>query len=201
MYYLKNFASKLFSTVMLLCFAHSPAFGQLPARIDEGLWANVKALSGIPTQSDATSASLYIFFDPNCPVCARLWQARMAHTDVKNVSAIWIPVSYMSSSSFSKASSLLRSRSKASLEKNFSEFNFTQREGGIDAVTATAEERLLLGKSRAVWERLGGGTPLMVWRMRSTGAPVTYIGMPPIERLTELLKDVVPARLETYKKN
>jgi len=194
------FFIRLFLFILLIQFSFFSVPSELPKRIDEVVWSQTKSLSGIPSDGLHGPAQMYVFFDPNCLYCAHLWKLLNGRFKQISPRLIWIPVSYMSDSSFNMAASLLRQPDPKNLLLNFEHFNFTQRKGKIIGIASNTKEKDSLGKSKAVWEKLGEGTPLMVWRARSTGAVVSYVGLPSELQLEKFLQDVASETLEQYKK-
>lgn len=185
---MRNSISLLLALVFGLIQSNT-ALAQAPRSVNEQHWGQVKSLRGIATQQRTTTPSLYVFFDPNCPYCAKLWQSRVADRPVADVHAYWIPISYMDRSSYGKAAALLRLNQKTGLTENFGRFDYERRSGAIPAVQPTKAEATDLAKALAVWQKLGAGTPLMVWRSRS-GRVVSYLGFPSEARLAELFDDI-----------
>lgn len=184
--------------VPLLAFVCGAGRAQLPDQISDTSWAQVQRLSGIATQPGLSATALYVFFDPNCPYCARLWTTPLAQGLVADVPAIWVPVAYLNKTSEGKAAALLRSSNKAELAHNFTLFNHTQHQGRSDAVVPSEAEKQSLKQAQALWNKLGGATPMLVWRMRSSRVPVKYIGLPPSELLQQLLGDMAPSDLQGF---
>ena len=183
--------------LVLACYIAN-AHAQVPQRVDKSVWANIIKLQGIATEPGLHSPALYIFFDPNCPYCAKLWSSKVGSRSVSDLPAVWIPVAYLDKSSSGKAVTLLRGARKDWLAANFSGFDYERRSGAILPSAPNSTEQRTLNRALAVWENLGAGSPLMVWRA-TDGKIFSFIGLPREERLKELLSDVAPSRLENYK--
>jgi hypothetical protein len=153
------------------------------ARLDPGAisateWHQVKALSGVATQAGNKAPALYVFFDPNCPPCAQLWQSRVSGKPFGDVPAVWIPVAYYSADSLGKAAAILRQGDRAALERNFGAgYNVTKESGGITPVQPTRAESRHIAESRALWKDLGGGTPMLVFQT-ANGKRIRFMGFP-----------------------
>jgi len=148
-----------------------------PEPLPEHTWQQIRSLRGIATQDGMTAPSLYVFFDPNCPFSAKLWQKQVNGKPFGEVPAIWVPVTYIGQTALGKGAALLRASSRVELARNFKEFNFEHREGATTPVAYTEAEWLALGRSKAVWYKLGGATPTLVYRHKA-GETLFYPGGP-----------------------
>jgi thiol:disulfide interchange protein DsbG len=166
--------------------------------ITEEQYAHVKLMSGIDTQSLQNVRPLFVFFDPNCPHCAKLWDLTVQGKPFHEVPARWIPVTYLSKDSLGKGAAILRRNNKSALTENFTKFNIDLRQGSIAPIEETREENTALGRAKTVWIKLGGGTPLLVYRDKQ-GVPRRIIGLHPPEVLSFLLDELKGPLLETYK--
>lgn len=169
-----------------------------PELLPEHTWQQIRSLRGIATQDRMSTPSLYVFFDPNCPYSARLWQMQIEGRPFGEVPAVWVPVTFIGQTSVGKAAALLRSNNKAELARNFNEARLDAREGAITPVAETAQERLALGRSKAVWKKLIEGTPILVYRTKA-GDLRYYPGGPSdpakwAELMSNLATDKVPRR-------
>ena len=161
--------------------------------MSEELWRQVRSLRGTPTQQGLKTASLYVFYDPNCPFSAKLWQASFSGNPFADVPAIWIPVAYLTDTSLGKAAALLRFGSKANLSRNFTAFPAANA-GAIAPVTPLDAERLALGRAKTAWNQLGQGTPALVFRSNN-GQVKVVLGFDP-KSLEAIVGLVAPLRLE-----
>jgi thiol:disulfide interchange protein DsbG len=168
-----------------------------PEPISEQSWHQVRSLRGIATQDGMTTPSLYVFFDPNCPFSAKLWLRQVGGKPFADVSAVWIPVTYLEQSSLGRGAALLRAIRKEELARNFRDANIEYRQGAVTAVTPTDAERLALGRSKAVWIKLGSATPMLVYRSKSGGAHA-YRGGPPVDKTAEFISQIAPSNLDGY---
>jgi thiol:disulfide interchange protein DsbG len=148
-----------------------------PEVLPDHTWRQVISLRGIATQEGMTTASLYVFFDPNCPFSAKLWQRRVDGKFFGELPAVWIPVTFVGKTALGKGAALLRANSKEELARNFKEFSFEHGEGATLPVAHTGAEWLALGRSKAVWYKLGGGTPTLVY-LSKAGEAMVYRGGP-----------------------
>ena len=148
-----------------------------PEPLPEQTWQHIRSLRGIATQDGMITPSLYVFFDPNCPYSAKLWQRQVNGRPFGEIPAVWVPVTFMSQTSVGKAVALLRANSKTELARNFTEAKLDLREGAATPVAHTQAEWLALGRTKAVWNKLGGGTPTLAYRNKA-GEALVYMGGP-----------------------
>ena len=141
-------------------------------------------------QPGMSQSTLYVFIDPNCPVCADLWKKQFNGKSFHELPAIWIPISHMGNGSLGKAAALLRSGRKEDMQLNFMKFNRGKRQGGLPGVTPTAEESAALAKAKSLWLELGGATPMFVYRTRQ-GEERLFLGLPHEPRFTELVASML----------
>ena len=66
-----------------------------------------------------------------------------------------------------KAAALLRKNNSNVLAGNFVNFNYETKQGGAEAVDPSEAEIAALNKSKALWIKLGGATPLIAYQTRS----------------------------------
>ncbi|WP_313280485.1 hypothetical protein [Delftia tsuruhatensis] len=158
--------------------------------IPHQIWNQLKELRGIPTQSDLSQPTLYVFIDPNCPVCADLWKKQVNGKPFNELPAMWLPISHMGNGSLGKAAELLRSGRKEDMQRNFMKFNRSKRQGGLPGVTPTSAERAALAAAKALWTELGGATPMFLYRTKQ-GEARLFLGLPPEPRFADLVASML----------
>ena len=130
--------------------------------------------------------AVYVFFDPQCPHCAQLWQASAALQ--KKVKFIWIPVAIINPSSTSQGAALLAaadpSRSMDEHEKSL-----LAGSGGISASASPAPDMVQAIKANTrLFNNLGGeSVPFIVVRNARSGQTVTRAGSMQSAALAELI--------------
>jgi thiol:disulfide interchange protein DsbG len=187
---------KLILATLLCCFVNF-VHGQSIKQVPEQTWQQIKSLKGIHSKAGMTNPSVFVFFDPNCPHCAKLWQAQMGATQFNQIPAVWIPVTYLGESALGKGAALLRDGSVKSLAANFVEFNYEARQGGIAAAIPTDKEKNQIGQAKSVWLKLGGATPLIVFRAK-TGDAQLFLGLPSDAKLAEVASLFTSSSLSTF---
>lgn len=175
------------------------ARGALPMEVTAEVWKDVKRAQGIEVasvghQAVAMSSSFFVFFDPNCPFCARLWQTAIpTHLGgtMAGFPATWIPVSYLKPTSWSRSVAILRSGRPQALERNFRGFDEVAHEGAIEPIEeGRLSEQLIMERNNRIWTSVVKATPLLVWDMKSAGRPARWIGSPAQEKLATFVSDV-----------
>ena len=173
----------------------------LPWAVNDRQWPWLRQLKGIATRPGMTAPALYVFFDPDCPWCQTLWNARLPDGRwFREVPAVWIPVAYLQPDSLGKAAALLRAGDVAALQRNFGPgYVAATRSGAIAPVSPSAAERKALGQSQGVWQNLGGATPMLVWRAKD-GRVLRDLGMPKdLAELQRIAQSVAPSHLQVYR--
>jgi hypothetical protein len=168
-------------------------------RLEDAHWQEMPRTRGIAVgkaAADATSR-FYVFFDPNCPYCARLWDAPLPDDlggKMANYPALWVPVSYLKPSSFGRAVALLRGGNAAALARNFGpDFDHERHEGGIAPLLEEPllSERLIMERNNRIWKAIAPASPVMIWMLRSARLPARWMGLPPPQKLEVFLRDVL----------
>ena len=140
------------------------------------------------------SRVLWIFFDPNCPYCHKVYERLRPWVGKDKLQFRWVPVGMLTSTSEGKAAALLQARDRlAALHLSENDFNFsTQGPGG-----GIAPAKRIAGKTRmdlqANLSLLQGeninGVPLLLFRKRN-GSAELFIGAPTPAQLAAMLRDV-----------
>ena len=167
--------------------------------LTEQRWNVLVQLAGIEVKErggDVVQA--LVFFDPNCPVCARLWMAWYGPTGRgTGLVTRWIPVADMNERSRGRAASLLMANSSAALANNFIYFDHHSREGAAAPTAVTAAVLARMHANEAEWEAIAAATPLIVYRTRD-GRVMAQIGMPSQQHMEVLLSSLRSPRLSVF---
>lgn len=135
--------------------------------------------------------AVYVFFDPQCSHCARLWEASIPLQN--KLRFVWIPVSLLNASSASQGAALLSAsdpaRSMAEHEKSL-----LAGQGGISAPASVAPEvEQAIKANTRLFNNLGiEGVPFVVAKNARTGQTVTRGGSMDTATLAGLLGVAVP---------
>ncbi|MEJ2360436.1 MAG: thiol:disulfide interchange protein DsbG [Gammaproteobacteria bacterium] len=131
---------------------------------------------------------IYIFFDPNCPYCHRLYEHTRKWIKQGKVQLRWIPVGILTTTSPGKAAAILGA--KDPLKAFYYNENHYKNGGGIeeDLPSASTDKKLkanaaLLARSRV------GAVPAMLFRTKDN-KPYLIEGAPPTDKLPIILANV-----------
>jgi thiol:disulfide interchange protein DsbG len=129
--------------------------------------------------------SVYVFFDPQCPHCAALWNETKPL--LARAKFVWVPVALMGPKSLGQGGAILSAPDPvAAMEQN--EASVLAQQGGISAVGISAESKEPVQKNTELFDRLGlSSVPSIVARNTKTGELVTISGALPAAQLAERL--------------
>lgn len=150
--------------------------------------AEAKGFSVGPAMSART---VYVFFDPQCPHCATLWQAAKP---LKNQARfIWIPVGLINATSTAQGAALLAAADPvATMDQH--ETSLLARQGGISAMGDLDAQKAVVAANTQLMTRFGfASVPTIVGTHAQTGALVTQEGAVPTAELARLLGLPLPA--------
>ncbi len=162
----------------------------LPQSAVDALLAAAQRAGGIV---DGRSRNrLYVFFDPNCPYCHKLYDDVRPYVARDQVSVSWITVGFLAPSSLPKAAAIVQARDPlAALRRNEAGYGLARnggRGGGVApaaTITPAARARLMhnLDLLRGIHVF---GVPVMVWR-GTDGQARMMLGEISASRLAELI--------------
>ena len=129
---------------------------------------------------------IYVFFDPQCPHCAHLWEAAIPLQ--KKAKFVWIPISLLNASSATQGAALLSS-SDPGQSMTDHEKSMLAGQGGISASSSVKPEiEQAIKKNTALFNNLGiEGVPFTIARNARTGLTVTRGGAMNTAALAELV--------------
>ncbi len=131
---------------------------------------------------------VYVFFDPNCPYCHKLFEDARPWVKQGKLQLRWIPVGILVATSHGKAAAILGA--KDPLKAFYQNEEHYSRGGGIEEDIATPEiEKKLHANEQLLARTQLGAVPLMLYHT-DTGAAMLVQGSPPKARLAELFKHV-----------
>lgn len=135
---------------------------------------------------------VYIFFDPNCPYCHRLYVETRSWVKRGALQVRWIPIGVLTTTSAGKAAALLSAKDRlAALRQNEDHYKRGDGGGGI-AENLLAPDRVYreLKANLALLSRTGSANvPVMLFET-DEGGPLLIVGAPPPARLDFFLKHV-----------
>jgi thiol:disulfide interchange protein DsbG len=135
----------------------------------------------------------YIFFDPNCPYCHKLYESLRPWVERGDLEARWIPIGTLMLTSAGKAAAILEAKDRtAALREN--ERGFSRETGSFGGIMEElAPKKKTMEELAANYELLkrggDGGVPLMLVRLKD-GSVRAIVGAPPETFLERLIPDI-----------
>lgn len=128
---------------------------------------------------------VYVFFDPQCPHCSRLWEASVPLQ--KKAKFVWIPINLLNASSAPQGATILSSADPAQSMAEH-EKSMLANQGGIAAAGIKPEMEQAIKKNTALFNNLGiEGVPFLIARNARTGSTVSRGGEVGTAALAELV--------------
>lgn len=130
--------------------------------------------------------AVYVFFDPQCPHCAHLWQASVPLQ--KKARFVWVPVGIINATSAAQGAALLSASDPAQRMAEH-EASILAGTGGTSASASVSPEvEQAIRNNTALFNNLGvESVPFIVARNARTGLTVTHNGSMSTPALAELL--------------
>ncbi len=148
-----------------------PSDAKAAATVPVSLAAIQAEATGFIQGSAISARTVYVFFDPQCPHCAALWNA--AKPLRSQAKFVWIPVALMNKTSEAQGAALLAAKDPASAMDEH-EASMTAGKGGIAAAGDIEAQRAVVRKNTALMNRFGfASIPSIVGQHAQTGALVT----------------------------
>ncbi len=145
---------------------------------------------GFTVGAPMSARTVYVFFDPQCPHCAALWQS--AKPLKAQAKFIWIPVALIGKTSEGQGAALLAAKDPvAAMDEH--EASMSAKTGGISAMGDLDAQRAMVVKNTALMNRFGfESVPSIVAMHAQSGALVTHEGALPTPELAAFLGLQVP---------
>jgi len=136
--------------------------------------------------------TVYVFFDPQCPHCAALWQA--AKPLKSQAKFVWIPVAFSGETGLAQGATILAAPDPvAKMEEN--EASILAKSGGITAASGVDAQKDQVRKNTALLTRFGvESVPATVALHAQTGQLVTAEGSMPTAEFAARLGLQPPAQ-------
>lgn len=140
---------------------------------------------GFNVGSTMSTRVVYVFFDPQCPHCAVLWEASKPLKPQARF--VWIPVGLIGEKSVAQGAAILGGPDPVALmEEN--EKSVQAKSGGIAAMNAADAQKDAVKKNTELFTRFGfTGVPTIVGKHAQTGELVTIEGSLPAPGLAQRL--------------
>lgn len=135
--------------------------------------------------------TVYVFFDPQCPHCGRLWEAALPLQ--KKIKFMWIPVGIINASSSAQGAALLSAANPVELMSEH-EASLLAGKGGISASASPAAEVAQAIKANTqLLNSLGAeSVPFIVAQNPANGQMVSREGSMTTAALAEFLGTTAP---------
>jgi len=147
---------------------------------------------GFTVGAPMATRTVYVFFDPQCPHCAALWQA--AKPLKSQAKFVWIPVAFSGETGAAQGATILAASDPvAKMEEN--EASILAKSGGITAASGVDAQKEQVKKNTALLTRFGvESVPATVALHAQTGQLVTAEGSMPTAELAARLGLQAPAQ-------
>lgn len=136
---------------------------------------------------------IYVFFDPNCPYCHKVFEMLRPQVQSGAVELRWVPIGKLMLTSLGKAAALLEDKDPtAALYRNERDFSReTGAFGGIEEEPLPREDTLRrLNANHALLRRSGNdGVPALLYRTKE-GKANLVVGAPPAATLDAIVKSL-----------
>lgn len=146
---------------------------------------------GFNVGSTMATRVVYVFFDPQCPHCAALWEA--AKPLKSQARFVWIPVGLIGEKSVAQGGVILSAPDPvAAMDQH--EVSLRGNQGGISAMGVPDAQKDVVKKNTELFTRFGfGGVPTVVAKHAQSGQLVTLEGSMPTGMLAQRLGLTTPS--------
>ena len=131
--------------------------------------------------------TVYVFFDPQCPHCAALWQACAAVGGRFRMQ--WMPVAFLARISQPQGAAIISAKDPAAL-MNENESMLMQRKGGLDVSQISVPKEALdkVAANTELLKKLGADSvPMIFYKNQRTGEAGSHSGALPLESLLQMV--------------
>lgn len=153
------------------------------------LWDSAMAMPGIDTGPATSAKRMVIFFDPNCPMCARQW--RFLEPYLGQLRIHWVPIAYFHPSSLNLAAAILAAKDPAhALAFNEEHYIHKTETGGYLAplnVPGWAIQKVDANNGNPIREQHVEATPTLLFQRVGDRRDVWHIGVLDPANLKRLL--------------
>jgi thiol:disulfide interchange protein DsbG len=171
--------------------AENPAKIEARQKVAASILADINQATWI--RDGKSNHVIYVFFDPNCPYCHKVFEMLRPSVQRGEVELRWIPLGKLMATSIGKAATLLEAKDPTeALYRN--ERGFSQETGsfgGVEEEPAPREDTLRRLKANlALLNRTGfDAVPALLFRTRD-GKTDIIRGAPPAAYLDNLVKEL-----------
>lgn len=192
-----KFAGAVLAAALLLAGCKDAAAPAEPAAAPAGktpvTTAAIEAeAKGFVVGTPMATRTVYVFFDPQCPHCAVLWQ--QAKPLKNQAKFVWIPVAFSGATGMAQGATILAAADPvAKMEEN--EASVLAKTGGITAASGVDAQKEQVKKNTELLTRMGvESVPSIVALHAQTGQLVTAEGSMPTAELATRLGLQAPAQ-------
>lgn len=170
----------------------APGVSSAPAAPGQGTSAQAVSIDTIAAQATGFSVgpsmsarTVYVFFDPQCPHCAVLWES--AKPLKSQARFVWVPVSLLNANSTLQGATLLAAADPiAAMDQH--EVLLRSQKGGIAAADNIESQKEAIKRNTQLMNSLNlSSVPAVVAKHAQTGALVVREGSMPTGALANLL--------------
>lgn len=157
--------------------------GGKAAAVPVSIEAIEQQAKGFSLGSTMAARVIYVFFDPQCPHCAALWEAVRP---IRNRARfVWIPVALLNDKSAPQGATILNAADPvAAMDRH--EASLRSQQGGIAAMGVTDEQKAVIQRNTKLMDSFGfGSVPTAVGKHGVTGELVTLEGSAPTEAVVQ----------------
>lgn len=166
--------------------ASSREFG-IPKQQPLSVAAIEKFATGFDVGAVMSRRRVFVFFDPQCPHCARFWlETKQLASQARFT---WMPVSILNRASLAQGATILAAPSPAAaMDEHEAAFTSSGGRGGISAADVGAQFKAAVTKNTRLFESFSlAGVPFVVAEHARTGALFSRQGGLPADQLAQTL--------------
>ncbi len=153
--------------------------GSKAASVPVSVEAIEQQAKGFSLGSAMAARVIYVFFDPQCPHCAALWEAVRPLRG--RARFVWIPVALLNDKSAPQGATLLAAADPVEAMDRH-EASLRSQQGGITASGITDELKAAVQRNTRLMDSFGfASVPTAVGKHAATGELVTLEGSAPTE--------------------
>lgn len=171
--------------------AENPSKAEARQKVAASMLADINQATWI--RDGKSTHVMYVFFDPNCPYCHKVYEMLRPQVQRGEVELRWVVIGKLMATSTGKAAAMLEAKDPTEAfyrnERGFSQE--TGSFGGIEEEPAPREETLRrLNANHALLNRSGfDAVPALLFRTKDGRADIIR-GAPPAAFLEKLVKDL-----------
>jgi thiol:disulfide interchange protein DsbG len=187
-------AIALVASLFLFACKDQPNPSAAPAAAPAAAAVSIPAIEaearGITVGSTMSARTVFVFFDPQCPHCAALWQA--AKPLKSQAKFVWIPVRLLNNTSLTQGAAMLAAKDPVAAMDEHETAILANQKGEVAGDGGAQKESVT--KNTALFTRFGfASVPSIVALHAKSGALVTHEGALATPELANLLGLQPPA--------